>query len=206
MLVVTLVVLTSAVTWIHPLFLLAQGISTTIIVFRVVPFYHKSVNAIYAGLAMARIPYCMFNCLSKLTVTAITTLILQIVNTSNDDTLGSIIGGVAIASYGVCFVIGFTAMQIYIFYIRWRVRKYDNILASGENLNKINLWYLDIVLRLASNTPKLRAEVEKTVKFAALNNLESLDLTLTRAVHNIYLPGGSLMLASHLLQKVSTFR
>jgi hypothetical protein len=148
----------------------------------------------------------MFNCLSKLTVTAITTLILQIVNTSNDDTLGSIIGGVAIASYGVCFVIGFTAMQIYIFYIRWRVRKYDNILASGENLNKINLWYLDIVLRLASNTPKLRAEVEKTVKFAALNNLESLDLTLTRAVHNIYLPGGSLMLASHLLQKVSTFR
>jgi LmbE family N-acetylglucosaminyl deacetylase len=194
MIVVTLVVLTGAVDWIHPLFLLAQGLSTSIIIFKVVPFYHRSINCVYSGLAMARIPY------------SILTLVLQIVNKNNDDQLGGIIGGVAIASYVGCFFFGFTVMMIYITYVRWRVAKYDDILVSGENLNQVNLWYLDIVLRLSANTPKLRAEAEKTVKYAALNNMESLELNLTRAVLNIYMPGGSLMLASHLLQKVNTFR
>ncbi len=97
-------------------------------------------------------------------------------------------------------------MQLYVYYIRRRVRGYDALLTSDGNIQKINMRLLDVALRLASNDSQRRTAVEKTIKYTTLHNMETLALTLTRAINNIYLPGGSVLLASHLLQKVNTFR
>ncbi|KAL0476551.1 cob [Acrasis kona] len=169
------------------------------------PFYNKHTNCFFFSFVVARL------------VTSIVVLITSTVNYYNPTYIvGTTLSVASLIVFLVCLVISFIGLEIYIYWISRQVQHAEDLLVASSNSDnefptnlrkQISVRALEFGLKFAlgSRQDTVVQQLDKVVKLAALQNLDSCKLSITRAVMHIYYDEGRQRYASTCLMHALSF-
>jgi hypothetical protein len=179
----------------RPIMGIAQALVTLLVMFGHLPFYYAHVNAIVAGFASFRL------------VASLGGFIVGVGNVSNNDIFGIAIASIQIALSVVALGAGIILHEVFMRFIRKIAIGYGEILNNTTfDAKSIRVRILEMAFRISLTNQKDRPILEKIVKQAGLESIESTQLLLTQAVLHIFFSSSMLSYASLCLQKSTSYR
>jgi hypothetical protein len=179
----------------RPLMEILQALISIAILFTRLPFYYAHTNALITGVAFLRL------------VAGVCGFILTVGNISQVDVFGIVVGTLQIFFSIVAFVIGIITMEVFMYFIKKQALKYGVLLTSASNdINGIRVRVLEMAFRISLTNQDSRVQMERIVKRAALESIESTQLLLLQATVHTFLSVSTLSYASLCLQKSTSYR